>query len=53
MAFKKDKHEKQVNQEFILLLKATMLISNKLEELIQEVRSLNKIVSGPSQEEIH
>lgn len=51
MAFKKDKQEQKVNQEFILLLKATMLISNKLEELIQEVRKLN--VNSQSQEEIH
>lgn len=53
MAFKKDKTDKVVNQEFILLLKATMLISNKLDELIKEVRSLNNIVSCQSQEEIH
>ena len=54
MFFKKDTKYNSVNDEFTLMLKATMLISHKLDELIKEVRTLSKTIGDDlSQEEIH
>jgi hypothetical protein len=58
MIFKKKKHNSfkaaYSTNEFQLMLKATMLISHRIEELTKEVRNLSVLISNNhSQEEFH